>query len=80
MAIRNTVNFKLKRCPWCGGRTAFFGGAGNHAVRCTKCGKTNERLNMPPYQGVYYDGYETVEKAAKDWNKRKKKRGKHGNG
>lgn len=79
MAIRNPVGIKLKRCPWCGGEAAFIGGAGYHAVRCTECGKTNERLNAPPYHGVYYDAYATVENAAKDWNKRKKRR-KHGNG
>ena len=75
MAIRNPVGIKLKRCPWCGGEAVFIGGAGHYSVRCTECGKTNERLNRAPY----YDSYATVEKAAKDWNKRKKRR-KHGNG
>ena len=66
---------KLLPCIWCGGKAAFIGGGGIHAVRCTRCGKTNERLNA----GIYYDGYATAEKAAKDWNKRKKG-GKHGKG
>jgi ABC-type microcin C transport system duplicated ATPase subunit YejF len=39
-------------------------------------GKTNERLSAKPYKGLFYDAYPSCKAAAKDWNKRKGKRGK----
>lgn len=66
---------ELEPCPFCpgGGDPNHFGGAGHHCVKCSKCGRTNERLVWTESDGWHYEAFDTSEEAADDWNTRYKK-------
>ena len=68
---------KLKPCPFCGGKaTAYKDKYGKICVSCDICGAF---IGIDLENGVaLVDGwaatYETIEEAAKDWNRRYKPR------
>lgn len=66
---------ELEPCPFCpgGGDPNHFGGAGHHCVKCSKCGRTNERLVWTESDGWHYEAFDTSEEAADDWNTRYKR-------
>ena len=62
---------ELLPCPFCGGEAHHFGGAGQHCIRCSKCGKTNERMLFEKMGAVTcYTAFDTAEEAYADWNRR----------
>lgn len=66
---------ELKPCPFCpdGGDPKHCGGGGIHCVRCSKCGRTNEKLVFTEADGWHYEGFGSGQEAYDDWNTRYKR-------
>lgn len=62
----------LLPCPFCGGEANHFGGGGYHAIRCSKCGVTNEWLpeRINGQEDIWLNAFDSSEEAAKAWNRR----------